>query len=312
MSSELVEAHEAHDIEAQVNRILNDLGNPEPPLSLLQVRELLKLDLQYYSAANVDHVQEITHHIKVAGKQILARPTLLWDVITKANLSALWIPDSKRILIDSTVPQLKHRWIETHEIIHSVIPWHNNFLFGDDSYTLDPACHALIEAEANFGAGRLLFFGDRFANEARDLELNFDNIRTLASRYGNTITSTLWRIVEDREPDRPTFGMITSHPLYPEHPKLGIGALDRKFIRSTAFRAQFSSITLEDAYSLLARHASSKLTGPIASATDVLKDNNGDDFIFRIESFSNSHALLTYGVAQGIKSAKVNQNIVKC
>ena len=306
MSSELVGAHEAHDIEAQVNRILNDLGNPEPPLSLPQVRELLKLDLQYYSAVNVEHVQEFVHHIKVASKQIYARPTLLLEVITKAKLSALWIPDSKRILIDSTVPDLKHRWIEAHEINHSIIPWHHNFLFGDDRYTLDPECHAVVEAEANYGAGRLLFFGDRFASEARDVKLDFDNIKKLASRYGNTITSTLWRIVEEREPDRPTFGMITGHPYYPEHPKLGNGALEHKFIRSTAFRAQFSSITLDDAYSLLAKHASGKLSGPIASATDVLKDNNGDDFVFRIESFSNSHALLTYGVAQGIKSTKVD------
>ena len=308
MSSELVGAHEAHDIEAQVNRILNDLGNPEPPLSLPQVRELLKLDLQYYSAVNVDHVQEITHHIKVAGKQLLARPTLLWDAITKANLSALWIPDSKRILIDSTVPHLKHRWIEAHEINHSIIPWHNNFLFGDDSYTLDPVCHALVEAEANYGAGRLLFFGERFANESRDVKLNFDNIRALASRYGNTITSTFWRIIEDREPDRPAFGMITGHPHYPDHPKLGLtknGTLDHKFIRSTAFRNQFSSINIEDTYSILAKHASSNINGPIVSATDVLKDNNGDDYVFRIESFSNSHALLTYGVAQGIKSTMV-------
>ena len=309
MGRELVGDHETHDIEAQLNRILNDLGNPEPPLSLPQVRKLLKLDLKYYSATNTDHIQEIAHRIKVAGKQVLVRPTLLWDAISKANLSALWIPDSKRILIDESIPHLKHRWIEAHEINHSIIPWHNDFLFGDDSFTLDPECHAVVEAEANYGAGRLLFFGERLAKEARDLELTFDNIKVIAARYGNTITSTFWRVIEEREPDRPIFGMITGHPYYPEHPKLGVsknGTSNHKFIRSKAFRIQFSTITQEDTYMLLEKHASTRMSGPIVNTTDVLKDNNGDEFEFRIESFSNSHALLTYGVVQGKKAKLVD------
>ena len=47
-----------------------------------------------------------------------------------------------RILIDETVPKPKHRWIEGHEVGHSVIPWHREFLFGDNEFTLDPVCHA--------------------------------------------------------------------------------------------------------------------------------------------------------------------------
>lgn len=308
MSSEHVGEHEAHDIEAQVNRILKGLGNPEPPLSLPEVRELLNLDLKYYSAKNTDHVQEIAHRIKVAGKQVISRPTLLWDAISKANLSALWIPDSKRILIDKTVPQLKHRWIEAHEINHSIIPWHNDFLFGDDSFTLDPKCHAIIEAEANYGAARLLFFGDRFAIEARDYELNFGNIKHLATQYGNTITSTFWRAIEDRDPDRPVFGMITGHPHYPEHPKLGIqknGNSNNIFIRSEAFRIQFGSVKPEETYALLEKHASTNMSGPIVNTVDIIKDINDDEFEFRIESFSNSHSLLTFGILHRKRTGSV-------
>lgn len=114
-------------------------------------------------------------------------------------------------LIDETVPELKQRRIEAHEITHLVIPWHHEFLFGDTEYTLDPVCHAIVEAEAN-SSGSLR----PFAQEARDLKPNFKSIKSLAARYGNTITSALWRIVEDREPNRPVCGMVTIHPRYPE------------------------------------------------------------------------------------------------
>lgn len=70
---------------------------------------------------------------------------------------------------------------------------------GDNKFTLDPECHAIIEAEANYGAGHLLFLQDRFGSEARDLRLSFDSIKTLAKRYDNSIVSTLWRTVEERD-----------------------------------------------------------------------------------------------------------------
>ena len=35
-------------IDRRVDKILRDLGNPEPPLRLEDVRELLRLDLGYY------------------------------------------------------------------------------------------------------------------------------------------------------------------------------------------------------------------------------------------------------------------------
>ena len=209
MSSEHVGEYESGDIREQITRILNDLGNPEPPLALPQVRELLRLDLRYYSSTNTTYIQDVAHRLKMAGKQLLARPTLLLDAIKKANLSALWVPDTKRILIDETVPELKHRWIEAHEISHSVIPWHHEFLFGDTEYTLDPVCHAIVEAEANYGAGRLLFLQDRFAQEARDLDLSFRSIKSLAARYGNTITSALWRNLRQRAKASVSGGMVS-------------------------------------------------------------------------------------------------------
>src|SRR5713101_8154141 len=168
MKNILIDGHEASDIQNQVGKILRGLGDPEPPLLLEDVRELLRLDRTFYSSTDQGAVREVVSRLMVAGKQILKRPSILFDVITKAKLSALWLPDKKRILIDESTPKLKHRWSEAHEIGHSVIPWHQNLLLGDNEFSLNPACHAQMESEANYLAGQLLFLQDRFLDEARD------------------------------------------------------------------------------------------------------------------------------------------------
>src|ERR1043165_8786754 len=123
--------HEQVDIDAQVDKVLRGLGNPEPPISLAEVRELLRLDRQYYSSTDDSVVREFISKVKIGTKQLFLRPTLILDVIKKASVSAFWIPDGKRILIDKDLPEKKHRWAETHEVIHSITEWHQLFLFGD-------------------------------------------------------------------------------------------------------------------------------------------------------------------------------------
>jgi hypothetical protein len=127
---ELVGDRERRDIEVLVAKVLRDLGNPEPPLHLELVRELLRLDKKYYSSTDVSPLAEFAHRIKVAGKQLVARPALILEVVQKAKLSGLWLPDERRIFIDKEVPEAKHRWIEAHEISHSLVFWHSQFLLG--------------------------------------------------------------------------------------------------------------------------------------------------------------------------------------
>ncbi|MHB8416252.1 MAG: hypothetical protein ACYDB1_12920, partial [Acidiferrobacteraceae bacterium] len=167
---------------------------------------------------------------------------------------------------------------------------------GDNAQTLDPTCHAMLEAEANYGAGRLLFLQDRCATDARDLVLSFDSIKLLARRYNNSIVSTFWRTVEDRDPSQPVFGLISAHPRHPD-----IGKHDGPnpwcyFIRSAAFQTQFSSVSPEAVFELITRHATGRKTGPVLSAQDVIHDVLGNVWEFQIESFSTQYALLTFGI----------------
>lgn len=288
--------HESADICAQVRRVLADLGNPEPPLKLPEVRELLKLDLHYYNSTDHSALQDLAHKITVGGKQILARPTLILDVIRKASLSALWVPDRRRILLDDSAPSPKLRWNEGHEIGHSLIPWHQQYLFGDTRFTLDPSCHAQVEAESNFAAVQLLFLQERFVVEARDLAFTWPSIKQLAKRYQNTITTTLWRMVESRDPSLPCLGLISRHPRHPEIGGSHDGAPVRHFIFSRSFRERFSRTTADIVLSRVGSYVTWSTKGPVGEAEILLFDDTGNAHRFLFSSFSNGHDLLSFGV----------------
>jgi len=293
----ILSARTAADIDARVERILKDLGNPEPPLTLETVRELLRLDFGYYSISNPDLLQETAHKIRLAGKQILMRPTLLIDAVRKFDLKALYIPDQKRILLDQDVPKLKHRWNEGHEIIHSALPWHEGAMLGDDANTLIPSCHAQLEHEANYGAGKLLFLRNRFIEEALDLEQTISSVNDLADNFGNTKTSTFWRCVETWGARVPVLGLITGHP----HPSMRKDDFDegnpcRHFIQSPAFAQQFSEVDEKDVFDEVAGYCSRNRGGPLGDGEVVLIDDDGDRHLFSFETFSFHHNILTLGI----------------
>lgn len=294
MKNIIVDGHEAEDIEEQVSKILRGLGNPEPPLSLEDVRELLRLDRKFYSSSDQTAVREVVSRLMVAGKQVIKRPTILFEAIRKAKLSALWLPDKKRILIDESLPQLKHRWNEAHEVGHSIIPWHDNLLLGDNEFSLNPNCHQQMEAEANFAAGQLLFLQDRFIAEAKDLDVSLATVKGLKTEFGNTYSSTLWRYVENFGADEPMVGVISKHPrrlpedFDPQHPC-------RHFIQSPGFQNRFSNVTEIAVFETLKSYCGNQRGGPLGEADVVLTDDNGDQHLFHFESFSNTHDVLTLG-----------------
>ena len=136
----IISVKTARDLESRVERVLRGLGHPDPPLRLEDVRELLHLDLAFYTADDPSIVKEAISRIRVAGIQAYKRPTLLIDAIRKFSLKALYLPDRKRIMLDKTLPKLKHRWNETHEICHDIIPWHAEVMLGDNLQTLSHDC----------------------------------------------------------------------------------------------------------------------------------------------------------------------------
>lgn len=281
----------AADIDEQVAKLLRGLGNPEPPLRLEEVRTLLTLDRHYYTSTSDGVLRETISRLFVAGKQIVRRPSLLLDVVKKAELKALYIPDRKMILLDETIPKPKHRWNEAHEIIHSVLPWHMHTMLGDNGVTLTLSCNDQIEAEANYGAGRLLFLQDRFVTAVLDSTPSIKVVQTLSKNFGNSVTTTLWRVVEAQQ--IPAIAIVSDHPCYrlanPSEPC-------KYFIRSRSFMEQFSNVTEVGIFGKIRSYCSFVKRGPLGAAEIVLRDDNGTDHVFAFETMHNSYDALTLGL----------------
>jgi hypothetical protein len=287
----------AQDIDTRVATILKDLGDPEPPLRLEIVRELLRLDITYYSGSDTGILAETIHRLKVGGKQVMQRPGLLLDAVKKWDLKALWVPDRQRILIDAELPSAKQRWGEAHEIGHSILPWHEVVMHGDRKRTLSLACEEQVENEANYAAGRLLFLQDVFVEQLNRSELTFDFVKSLSKTFGNTMTSTLWRAVESC--DTTVFGLVSQHPKHP----LGEEPL-RYFVRSRPFSEAFGQVAAMDIFRGLQAFCFGN-RGPIGAGELILTDSNGMQHVFVAEAFFNTHEALTLGVHRKAKGVAV-------
>jgi len=297
MNNIRIDARTAKDIDERIDRIHRDIDYVGGKVPLLDVRELLRLDLQYYRANDPKLLEDVIHKLKLGAKQIIRRPMLLVDVVKKFDLSALFVPDRKRILMDDSVPDLKKRWCESHEVAHSVIPWHSDYMLGDNRTTLSQDCHHQIEAEANHGAARLLFPSKAFSDARRSIAPTLINVREVAKHFGNTITSTLWRYVE--ESDEASFAAIGEHPHHPREGK----PLVEYFVRSNLFEKQFSKVSVADVGRWLQSCCSYRRNGPLGASEIAIRDVNDETQIFLVEFFGNGYNLLT--LARKVRASSV-------
>ena len=194
------------------------------------------------------------------------------------------------------MPEKKHRWHEAHEIGHSLIPWHEEVMLGDNSYTLSQDCREQVEVEANFAAARLLFLRERFTDEARSLDPSIKAVRELHGIFGNTLSTTLYRFVETAGAERPMVGMITDHP----HRTRRSTTFDpskpcRHLIQSPAFARYFGRLSEADLFAAVASYCGSQGGGLLGEDELSLTDDNGVRHCFFFETFFNRYDALTLG-----------------
>ena len=300
-----VEAMAAADIEELVARLLRDLGNPEPPLRLEDVRALQKLDLTYYSKADLNLLDEIAHRTVMAGHTIVSTAKCMYDVVTKVGLKGLINKGQRCIYIDKEVVDKKRRFILAHEITHDLLPWHRSLLLGDNEETLSPRCYQVMEAEANFGGRELIFMGSRFTTELRDNEVDWKVIGALGKAYGNTMTTTLWQTILRLDPATPTFGMISRHPYHADIGKRAGNADVAYFIRSDSFLEQFGHVSDAQAYAAMRSYVWGGRKGPMGEDVCLFTNSNGESCEFHMTSFSNQYDLLTLG-----RFKRVHQSVI--
>jgi hypothetical protein len=291
MRNQFLDDRSALDIDHRIERIHTDLGSRDRPVELVRVRELLELDLRYYRAGDPDVLGEVVHKFRMGADRVMRAPHLLIEAVAKFGLRALFLSHRKRILIDSELPDAKKRWSEGHEIAHSVIPWHDGYMHGDNRTTLSPGCQERIEAEANYGAGRLLFPARAFGEASLSSPPTMEHIRELADQFGNTITSTLWRYVEGYS--GLALGLIGQHPHFPQGDESTVAYL----VGSRRFLAEFPHVSEEELATVLRGYCSRRRGGPLGSGQAVLLDANGAPHTFSMNSFGNTHQVLTLGWA---------------
>jgi hypothetical protein len=128
------------------------------------------------------------------------------------------------------------------------------------------------------------------------LAISIDSVRALSKTFGNTVTSTLWRFVEQSYPSTPMVALISGHP----HPSRRDPSFDpsqpcRHFVPSPAFRQRFGSATEVTLFAAVASYCGRQRGGLLGEAEVILGDVNGDDHVFHFETFFNRYEALTLG-----------------
>jgi hypothetical protein len=156
-----------------------------------------------------------------------------------------------------------------------------------------------MEAEANYAAGQLLFLASQFVIEASSSSPSLELVRQLKERFGNTITSILWRYVEQVRPDLPMVGLVTGHP----HPSRRKADFDpsqpcRYCVQSPSFALRFGHLTEVQLFQSIARYCGAQRGGSLGADEIALEDTSGERHLFHFETFFNRYDALTLGVWQ--------------
>ena len=293
----------ARKIEKHCERLHNDLGNPEPPISLDAIRELLRLDKTFYTLKDPSFLNHFLHKLTIAGQQVLTQPTRLLTALQKWDIKALWIPEQRQILLDDSIVAKKKRWAETHEIGHSILPWHEAYLLGDPESSLSVSCSVKIESEANYAAGQILFPKQTFRETLPEVStIDFKSIKKLSRSFGNSTTSTLWRTVETL--DVPCFGFICEDPRLVLPPFISQNASSSKqtrhFFRSRPFAERFSHISEEAIWNYLSEKCTSARWNLLDNDVVRITDNAGQKLKFHIEAVNLKYYIATFAVCRSI------------
>jgi len=134
----------------------------------------------------------------VAGVRAVApMPGLPGRVRTSGRqlLGALWY-EERTIFVDEGQAMPRRRFTEAHELVHALCPWHEAALREDTEGELFRPTREAIEAEANLGAGMLIFQRADFAARAAERPCSILTALELAGRYGGSRHAALHHYVQ--------------------------------------------------------------------------------------------------------------------
>ena len=86
------------EIDKHIFRILNELGNPAPPLSHEQVRSLLRLDMAYFQQNSPGFFDELFSRVKRTAKNLISDPSRVIQSILNKDIRAAYLPEEKKFM----------------------------------------------------------------------------------------------------------------------------------------------------------------------------------------------------------------------
>lgn len=98
-------------------------------------------------------------------------------------LGALWF-EQRVMYVDERQSLPRRRFTEAHELVHALCPWHEAVLRQDTEDELFRPVVDMVEAEANAGAGLLIFQGAAFARRAAAAPCSIETAFELARDHG--------------------------------------------------------------------------------------------------------------------------------
>ncbi len=243
-------------------------------------------------------------NLKILGSEVLSPANLRKFAkaakIDPANIKAalgkvLGVIDTgaRHIIIDSRAPKPRVPFVKLHEVGHGTLP-HQAPLYSlihDCEGTLDLEIADLFEREANVFASEVLFQGEVFAQQARDLPIGIASQLELAKKFGASNYATMRRFAAST--DR-TCCLVVLDPPTRDRDGSRIAHV-RRVVASPTFAERFDLAALgsrgEPGHPLSpAQPASgSRLTGRREVA---LRDRQGDVHACASEAFDSTHQVL--------------------
>lgn len=287
------------EIEKENRIILKEIGIKNPPISVEDVLEHLKLHRRFYNLEDPDLLERFWHKVKIQ------KCNLFNLVRKKAKIVAMWFPSESQIYIDSCLPKPKQKWATHHEVEHRILTWHRAFYLGDTVQTLDPEYQEMLEEEANYGTSYLMFCGGLFTIEALDTKPEWASIKLLSQRYSNSLVTTLRRYVVASH-EIPMAAFINT-PHWQEKPENQLNRW-RHFVKSSKFISQFGNIHPSLVLDQINSNIIERRGGIVGDFSIYLEDINGDMHEFYGESFYNTYDVLTLIVYK--KQVKIYDSVV--
>ncbi len=212
-------------------------------------------------------------------------------------LGAYW-QDERVVFIDRDQPECRQFWTDAHEGTHAMCAWHAEILRLDNEDTLFKQLHPGIEAEANYGAGHLVFQGGRFHRRALEDQVSMRTPLELSRHYGASRHATLHYYVEEH-PDAvglliagrypqadgsvPIWKSVESQQFLRRFGKLRDHLPDGKLAITDSERAPLADIVV----------ASRTALDPL-SKTIQITDAGGTRRRFTAEAFFNQHCYFVF------------------